>query len=510
MASHVTLESDAADLLAAVRRVRAVVIERSAGLLAGWCAALDRPAFAAGATNLAHYLALRSQDLSALQPRLAALGLSSLGRSESRVLESLDAVAATLARLAGADGPPHPDRAAFGAGAAALAREQAAVFGPDGRGRLTRILVTLPARAAEDAPFVADLVAAGADCVRINCAHDSAATWAAMIANVRAATAAGAGACRVLMDLGGPKCRIVEIAAPGTTRLLRGDVFALVDRMPRTAPRRITVRSNVDDLVSRLRPGLPLYVDDGRIGASIEEVSADRALIRVETVRSKGLKLRVDKGFNIPGLDLGQPAITDKDLIDLDFVAGHADIVGCSFAQHPADVALMQRELTLRRGDRPPQPLVLKIETPLAVRNLPELIAQGAGRQPLAVMIARGDLAVELGFGRIGEVQEQILWLCEAAHVPVVWATQVLAGLVAEGAPSRAEATDAAMAQRAECVMLNKGPYLVEAVRFLDDLLRRMDRHQHKKTPQLAALDAWSALWPPARPGGSDREATDA
>ena len=107
---------------------------------------------------------------------------------------------------------------------------------------------------------------------------------------------------------------------------------------------------------------------------------------------------------------------------------------------------------------------MLKIETRLGVQNLPQLIVEAAGRRPLAVMIARGDLAVELGFGRMSEMQEEILWLCDAAHVPVIWATQVLDNFVSEGGPTRAEATDAAMSQRAECVMLNKGPYLVEAV----------------------------------------------
>jgi pyruvate kinase len=89
-------------------------------------------------------------------------------------------------------------------------------------------------------------------------------------------------------------------------------------------------------------------------------------------------------------------------------------------------------------------------------------------------------------------VQEEILWLCEAGEVPVIWATQVLEGLAKEGHASRAEATDAAMSQRAECVMLNKGPYAAEAVGFLDRVLRRMDRHQSKKTPRLAPLRAWS------------------
>jgi pyruvate kinase len=115
------------------------------------------------------------------------------------------------------------------------------------------------------------------------------------------------------------------------------------------------------------------------------------------------------------------------------------------------------------------------------------------------VMIARGDLAVEVGFERLAEVQEEILWMCEAAHVPVVWATQVLEHLTREGAPSRAEVSDAALGERAECVMLNKGPYLREAVRALDDILLRMGRHQEKKRPLLSHLgvaDHFFALAP--------------
>ena len=104
------------------------------------------------------------------------------------------------------------------------------------------------------------------------------------------------------------------------------------------------------------------------------------------------------------------------------------------------------------------------------------------------MMIARGDLAVECGFDRMAEVQEEILWICEAAHTPVLWATQVLESLAKTGLPSRAEVTDAAMSERAECVMLNKGPYIREAVKTLDNILRRMQAHQTKKRAMLRPL----------------------
>ena len=103
-------------------------------------------------------------------------------------------------------------------------------------------------------------------------------------------------------------------------------------------------------------------------------------------------------------------------------------------------------------------------------------------------MIARGDLAVEVGYKRLSELQEEILWICEAAHIPVIWATQVLEKMVKTGVPSRAEITDAAMGERAECVMLNKGPYIVEAVAALAEILKAMGQHQYKKAPQLKAL----------------------
>ena len=126
-----------------------------------------------------------------------------------------------------------------------------------------------------------------------------------------------------------------------------------------------------------------------------------------------------------------------------------------------------------------------------AVKNLPQLIVQAAGRQPTAVMIARGDLAIEIGYRRLAEMQEEILWLCEAASVPVIWATQVLDNLVKTGIPTRAEVTDAAMAERAECVMLNKGANVVRAVEVLDDVLPRMATHQTKKTSRMRALSSW-------------------
>ena len=130
----------------------------------------------------------------------------------------------------------------------------------------------------------------------------------------------------------------------------------------------------------------------------------------------------------------------------------------------------------------------IKIETRKGFKNLPRLLLTAMRSFPIAIMIARGDLAVEAGWERLAELQEEILWLCEAAQIPVIWATQVLEHTAKKGQPSRAEISDAALSQRADCVMLNKGPHILAAIRMLDNILRRMQGHQYKKTPQMRKL----------------------
>ena len=167
-------------------------------------------------------------------------------------------------------------------------------------------------------------------------------------------------------------------------------------------------------------------------------------------------------------------------------------MVGYSFVQSATDIGLLQDELARHRPeDWQRIGVIAKIETIEGVRNLPEIIIRAAGRQNFGVMIARGDLAVEIGFSRLAEMQEEILWLCEAAAVPVIWATQVLEEMVKSGLPTRGEMTDAAMSSRADCVMLNKGPNVAEAVSVLHALLTRMQEHQSKKTPNLRKLKSW-------------------
>jgi pyruvate kinase len=240
---------------------------------------------------------------------------------------------------------------------------------------------------------------------------------------------------------------------------------------------------------SRARAGDRVCLDDGKINGVIDRVTADEIELIVTEARPGGVNLKEGKGINLPDTDLQLDALTDKDHDDLTFVARHADLINMSFVRRPADVEQLQAEL--RRLDADSVGIVLKIENVAAFENLPELLLTAMRHEKVGVMIARGDLAVEVGFERLAEVQEEIMWACEAAHVPVIWATQVLDTLARTGQPSRAEVSDAAMSERAECVMLNKGPHITEAIIALNSILTRMQQHQHKKRSLLRRLRAW-------------------
>jgi pyruvate kinase len=566
--------------LRALRRATVDLEERSARALGE-----VSPEQRVSARNLVHYLALRQKDLRDLQDRLASVGLSSLGRAEPSVAASLDAVLHLLGRLAGEAGSFKPEYS-LADGRNRLARNAEALLGEASRG--VRILVTLPSEAAEQPQLLEDLLVAGMDAARINCAHDDRAAWERMLVHLHAAEERTGRRCRVLMDLAGPKLRTGELA-PGPEvvkirprrsplggvvrpariwlrptddlaaaprhdamlplprafleRLAVGDRLELQDargarrsfevvgehgagrvalswktcyvtsgmeihhgrrvahvgRLP-VVPIPVIVKPGDTLVLSRtgrvpctlpevfrdVKPGEQIWINDGKIGGRI--VGADENELRIEITLAKpeGSKIRSDKGINLPDTQIRLPALDEKDRRDLEFICRHADLVGLSFIRRPADVAALQAELA--RLGRPDLGVVLKIETRQAFEQLPAILLQAMRGAPFGVMIARGDLAVECGWERLAEVQEEILWICEAAHVPVIWATQVLERLANTGLPTRAEITDAAMGERAECVMLNKGPHVRQAVEALADILRRMQAHQAKKRPMMRPL----------------------
>jgi pyruvate kinase len=564
------------------------------------------------ARNLVHYLAVRQHDIRRIQDDLAQLGLSSLGRLERYALASVDAVLVALSRLrepavslALTPAPPLD----FESGTRLLERHTETLLGPAPEGRAVRVMVTMPSEAADDANLVRDLVAAGMNVMRINCAHDDAGAWERMVDHLRRAERDVGRRCRVACDLAGPKLRTGaiepgpgvlhvwplrddsgQILAPGRVwlqdaalpvsastpalpvdralldalrtgdelrfsdvrgkprslavgrtsdgrpwaeadrnvylaarsrvglyrdgalvrtgtvgelppiaralRLAVGDALLLTRDSEMGRPARkdeagavleaARIGCTLPEVLDDVRPEERIFFDEGKIGGVVREVLPRGLHIEITHARSGKAKLRQDRGINLPDTNIRLSALTRKDRQDLDFVVAHADMVGLSFLRRPEDVDELIEALRERGGER--LGVVLKIETRSAFEQLPRLLLRALHSPPTGIMVARGDLGVEVGFSRLAEVQEEMLWLCESAHVPVIWATQVLESLAKKGMPSRSEITDAAMSGRAECVMLNKGPYVVEAVRFLCDVLRRMEGHQQKKRTMLRRL----------------------
>lgn len=459
------------------------------------------PSRVQSARNLVHYLALREHDLRALQKRLASLGLSSLGRAEPCVEWAISAVRFAAGRLA--EPPMLAERVRAGAlpfeaGRLLLDAQTDALLGPRPSERTVRIMVTMPTEAATDTSFVRDCVERGMNVMRINTAHDSPAEWLAMIENLRDARRTTGKDCRVFADLAGPKLRTTSLVKKGKVReqirLHAGDQVLLhaapdqdsdlTDEMQSLSTP--AIGCSHPEVLTGLRQGHPVWFDDGKIGAEVASVNEQGALLRVQFTKPGGQKLRLEKGLNLPDTRIELPALSDEDRGALKALAPHVDGFSLSFVRTARDVADLRRALA-EISDRP-LAQVLKIETREGFHNLPSLLFE-LMRVPVGgVMIARGDLAIECGFERMAEIQEEILWLCEAAHTPVIWATEVLASLAKEGRPTRAEITDAAMSQRAECVMLNKGPEILSAVRTLSNILTRMEPHQRKKMSMFRPL----------------------
>jgi len=607
------------DLLDELRDLRLVVVAGRDKRLRRWAHVVGDGPFRARVDNLAAYLALRSVDIRSIQLRLADLGMSSLGRSQAHVLATIEAVIGLLEDGSGRVGGVI---AASDSASAAMERVSTAMFGGPSQRRSTRIMVTLPAQAAEDPALVQALVDAGMDCARINCGHDDLATWSAMASNVRKAADASGRQCTVLADLSGPRLRtgpmepappvihlrprrdvrgmvvapakvvldasgalgarasrreglevpariavargwldqlepggtveVVDIPGrhrkmlvggrgsdsevvaeaweacylepgsvlkyrspsgdieltevvgpvgerPASFRVHRGDLVVLsaADRPghsgsvgPDGSPVPAGIPTLVADVLDDLHPGERVLIDDGAIEARVRSIDPDGALLEVVLAGRRGTKVKAEKGLNFPDSQLHLPALTDEDLVALDAVVHFADVVGYSFVRDAADMDRLVDELAERGAEE--IGILAKIETPEAVSNLPEIIVHGAARHHFGVMIARGDLAIEVGFERLAEVQEEILWLCEAAQVPVVWATQVLDQLVVTGVPSRSEITDAAVADRADCVMLNKGPFQVLGVETLHELLVRT-AGRHRGPTELFPLLPWDS-----------------
>ncbi len=447
------------------------------------------------AMNLVHYRALRMRDLSRLQNALGYLGISRLARAQRHVRGSLEGIEYILYKLLNdIERPvPQPELTIQG-GIEQLDENSRVLLGPISGNRRVRIMVTLPSSAAEDHDQVRDLISKGANCVRINCAHDDPAAWKNMIDHVRQVAAELGTEVKVAMDLAGPKIRTGGFTQP--VRVHKGDIICIHKTLPgkkdqEAGCHHITCTSK--KIFKTIKPGEHILFDDGNISGEIVEKQDGHFRVKVQRAGIDGKKLKADKGINLPDTSLKLAGLTDKDKHDLGFVSKYADIVNVSFINTPKDVKQVLKELKKydvngRLG------VVMKIETKKAFVNLTEILLCSMRWYPVGVMIARGDLAVETGWTNMARLQTEILNICSAAHAPVIWATQVLESLAKKGVPSRSEITDAAASLKAECVMLNKGPYISEAIAFLNKVLSDMEFYQSKSSAMTPKLDVEADL----------------
>ncbi|MHC1705064.1 MAG: pyruvate kinase [Tenuifilaceae bacterium] len=459
------------------------------------------------AKNLIDYLSLRTFDFRVKQANLSYLGLSSFANAERYVQTNIDNILYHLKTIQGQSlkGMLSPEKSTwnFFTTLELLLRNTNRLFGHSNNSIITRIMVTLPTEAAGDEKYIADLLISGMEIARINCSHDNTEVWKSMINAIHKAEKKTGKHCKIYMDLPGPKIRSEKIhilkkknKKKGELTLHIGDRIKLystetelkeaIKNDESSKDFAALVSMSIPNVVVNLVVGNHIWFDDGKICGVIEEKHEDYATILIKKAKKKGTKLKKEKGINLPDTQLELPSLTEEDISYLPFIVKHADIVGYSFVRTANDVKQLIEALSkLNRMDIG---MVLKIENKEAFNNLPDLLLTAMQWPNIGVMIARGDLAVELGIERISEVQEQILWVCEAAHVPVIWATQILENLAQTGLATRAEITDASMSVRAECVMLNKGPNIMDTITTLSNILQRMEAHQNKKQGTLRQL----------------------
>lgn len=456
---------------------------------------IERNEFRESARNLFAYLALRRRDIRSLQADLSSWGLSSLGRLESRTLFTLESVIRRLGNTIGKDMDiEEPESKQSTAGRDRLAQNTQLFFGDAPKERNTRIMVTMPTEASEDKVLLRELIESGMNVARINAAHDNEKTWKAMIDNIHELTEELDKKVKILIDIAGPKIRTEWVFTKfKKPKVKAGDLVRMTKDYTNLPPLdddiKVTVGCSIPQIFEQLSIDDPILIDDGSIELEVKEIGESEALLLVKRVRGGSVRIKAEKGLNFRKTEFDIDVLTDEDREAIHFAVEHADMIGCSFIRTTDDIEEIQAEIEKTNRPLNDIPLTLKIETVQAMNNLPEVILKAGSRNPVSVMIARGDLAVESGYVRLAELQQEILWICEASDTPVIWGTEVMASMLDEGIPSRAEVTDAAEGSRSECVMLNKGSYMSDTVQMLNDILIKMEEHQYKKTPTLRSLN---------------------
>ena len=565
--------------------------------------------------NLQAYIKLRSLDLRELQNNLANLGLSSLGRAQSCVINSINQDILILSKLLhipyeqtqnDLDVLNYDD-------AKNIMLKNSEVFGKSDLSFKTKVMVTLPSEASTSPELISKLIANGTSVFRINTAHDSAVTWNKMASYIKEESFKQNKDTKIYVDLAGPKNRtqsIKKVFTPfkiGSWRnpqrveivsasnrgkftkkyeksrsnsiqailVVSDDFFQVCKTNPKVkiddferdyqqsyniirederifidANKKITIYENstieiknknhkylscfynIEKLPQKIKLfkkdkiiithqnilgstdysyenevynaiigcsnkeifpyvkiGDDIYIDDGKIGCKVTQINKLGLVCEVFLAKENGTSLKEEKGINFPSTDLKIDAITPTDEKNFEDIIGFADIIGLSFAQTSEDIKKLQNMLKTKNDQH--IAIAPKIETKTALKNFPLILETLLEWENHALMIARGDLAIEVGFDNLPYIQEEILNICEASHTPVIYATQILESQMKNNLPSRAEVTDAAIAQRADCVMLNKGPYVIDTVKILKNILGQMHTLFQKNRQLFSICQAW-------------------
>jgi pyruvate kinase len=341
----------------------------------------------------------------------------------------------------------------------------------------TKIVATI-GPASRDPGVLRQMLEGGVSVFRLNFSHGTYQEHSAVLEEIRNLSREYGRQVAVLQDLCGPKVRLGPI--PGDlVECPLGEEFSLA--MDRSSDNPHELTCSYRELPNDVKPGETVLFADGTVAMAVIDVMPGLARLRVTLPG----RLRSRQGLNLPGSDLAVNSLTDKDLHDLDWTARQGDdvqFVGLSFARHPDDVAWLRRELALRKcGAR----VVVKIEKPQAVRHL-EAIVDAAD----AVMIARGDLGVEMDVERVPAIQKTVIALCNRTHRPVITATQMLNSMEHSNRPTRAEASDVfnAVLDGTDAVMLSGesaiGVHPVLAVTTMRRICAEAEEHMKAKGRQ--------------------------
>jgi len=338
----------------------------------------------------------------------------------------------------------------------------------EGRAK-TRIVCTL-GPASGSVATLTELLRAGMDVARLNFSHGTLDDHRKALHNVREAVRQTGVETAILQDLQGPKIRIGTLRVPSID-LKTGERLVITTEPVEGGPGRVP--TTYEGLPKDVHAGADLLLDDGKIRLRVQDVKGTDVICEVVV----GGILSAHKGINLPGVAVSAPSFTEKDLADLAFgLEQDVDFVALSFVRTADDVRQLRAAIAARRPQGPRVPVIAKIEKPQAVANIDEIIAESDG-----IMIARGDLGVELPPEDVPVLQKMIIRRCSNAGKPVIVATQMLESMVANPTPTRAEASDVANAvmDGGDAVMLSGetsvGKYPLEAVRIMERIIRKVE-----------------------------------